>query len=1465
MKIDANSDGTVSWEEFSTYILEVGNMSDANSSKQGVGLCDPPTSSLYYTPHACTIAHVAWHVQAPRFATIDAEAKRADPSVGVGREGGGAGRNNHKDGGGDEAGRAAVERGPATDERPQRLASILSGGSKEAIDFDQLSRRKHERPVAAEIRLWNNSAEAGKALATPTSTSATLTGTKAVVLSTCVLSQRYELCSRAFEFILAVSSADSVVQFYDLDKLHLHAQMRTRDFACTSLMPFAQSVPGNSLVSCNFLACGDSKGRLHILKEQVIGLALGGIGGAGSSEVPEIDFASCVVSVTQLNEFQRRPVPGHEHDDSTGAGTGWRGTGGQGIGKEVTATLYVQAVGLVVCACADSNVYVLETRVGSMSLAGSLSRRLKSPARDPHKATPSRAGSSSSLLGHSRTSKHGPARLNEVFAFHGHHQAVKALVWCSATKHIASAGLDREIIMWEPTNGSVFGRLAGHKRSIVALEYRSVPWAKAMLMSVDKRGEVKLWDASAATLLMSIPTVQSISAAEKGGAGGKVGSILYNTAMDTLIFLTRKPLACKFQENKRTGELAMLEHKQALLDFCIDSEHFHQALCLDPSGLVTIWRLDNGAHSMSLYANAAAACRSRRHYAGADDSGGVRAGADDSGGVQEPTALSLDEACRRLLVGFSRGACQVYNYSNGSVIHELVSDATAEIKAITCTHASDSAKHEAFFVASGWNCVSYVWPAHSQERSISALFKLEPRGDVDNLESIACQISLPSSILLTGSQDGILRMWNLNTRVNLYTCQMAGKSRYVKFQHDESHCHSPQASASPPQLKCGFEAEKSGRISRQAEVSHGSMSMAELSRLESSEGGSRVMSLDDSDISNGVETFETSSNGRTQAPTHASICCMHLVSFPQLGATGDGNDHQNLILGVSDGWRLLSNGGIRWHPWGYCGLLKHSAWCNKASEATSKEVQEPSNAEKPESEAVLTSMHPIQTHSTQGRVLVCTGNSHGWIHVWDLSGIRKPKFWQDQMTNSGWDTISGEVCLADVSSEVTCLLRWQAYTDAPVARLKMVTQLIGTEVQLLVTGAGAEEETRTTERKRAAFVRELAKKEELDLGFDDLQVPGTSSASSAALGGATLWFLDGTLVGSFASIVANIEMQEGDGVNAENSNDAEEKLRQLSRQGWNAEKLLVHLFGHERAEGVVELAVAAEKHKFKLDKQVMLFRAAESAMRLSFSFKQAREQARATSPPRTGVISPTISSGRHGLHCHILPADSSRAVIKQIDDGALRHKREEHEFETEKRRRVRQLTSATKMKFRNQVQKPARSLSASKDVRVEAVDQDRERATMTKKCFQRPGAYFVADTIRKKLKQIDDEMEAFRFLSRNQAAMTPAIEMLSHQRETLIDYSNSKTPLMSPVDRGECSGGFGERRTVPSRGGSVSDPGGSYREKDGKMALAGIAAMDLGGAGGLIEQELFHVLNNAKASVTSVGKSLPRFVCLLVG
>ena len=37
MKIDANSDGTVTWEEFSSYMLEAGNVSEMNNNKQSGG------------------------------------------------------------------------------------------------------------------------------------------------------------------------------------------------------------------------------------------------------------------------------------------------------------------------------------------------------------------------------------------------------------------------------------------------------------------------------------------------------------------------------------------------------------------------------------------------------------------------------------------------------------------------------------------------------------------------------------------------------------------------------------------------------------------------------------------------------------------------------------------------------------------------------------------------------------------------------------------------------------------------------------------------------------------------------------------------------------------------------------------------------------------------------------------------------------------------------------------------------------------------------------------------------------------------------------------------------------------------------------------------------------------------------------------------------------------------------------
>ena len=212
-------------------------------------------------------------------------------------------------------------------------------------------------------------------------------------------------------------------------------------------------------------------------------------------------------------------------------------------------------------------------------------------------------------------------------------------------------------MIWEPHNGHLVSRLEGHKKAIVALQYRWALGGKDILVSLDRREECNFWDASGGSLLMNVSAIR--------GAENFVGNVLMHKASDSLIFLMRRPVPCAFKQEQQVGEIPMLAHKQPLLDVCVDSEQFHQALCIDSSGLVTVWSLATGMQSFSVYAHA---FKEDHHES-----------------PQDPTAVAFDDSFRRLLVGFSRGACRVYNYSNGSVIHDLLSDATAEITNICCT------------------------------------------------------------------------------------------------------------------------------------------------------------------------------------------------------------------------------------------------------------------------------------------------------------------------------------------------------------------------------------------------------------------------------------------------------------------------------------------------------------------------------------------------------------------------------------------------------------------------------------------------------------------------------------------------------------------------------------------------------------------------------------------------------------
>jgi hypothetical protein len=94
--------------------------------------------------------------------------------------------------------------------------------------------------------------------------------------------------------------------------------------------------------------------------------------------------------------------------------------------------------------------------------------------------------------------------------------------------------------------------------------------------------------------------------------------------------------------------------------------------------LLTLWELQSGRQSFKVYAEPPPS--------GKNDT--------KQDALQRPIAAALDSSKRSLLVGFSRGACRVYNYSNRTVIHDLTSDATAEIRVISMPPASQPREQE---------------------------------------------------------------------------------------------------------------------------------------------------------------------------------------------------------------------------------------------------------------------------------------------------------------------------------------------------------------------------------------------------------------------------------------------------------------------------------------------------------------------------------------------------------------------------------------------------------------------------------------------------------------------------------------------------------------------------------------------------------------------------------------------------
>ena len=520
----------------------------------------------------------------------------------------------------------------------------------------------------------------------------------------------------------------------------------------------------------------------------------------------------------------------------------------------------------------------------------------------------------------------------------------------------------------------------------------------------------------------------------------------------------------------------------------------------------------------------------------------------------------------------------------------------------------------------------------------------------------------------------------------------------------------------------------------------------------------------------------------TRAASSAAVAPMDYHSVDGGGGgrgEGGGGDIEHLLVGASDGFRFFSN-GTRWHIWGFAAVTNHTAW---AVDIPPPSADEPKDFEDKPLDVVMTCCVPLQ--ETTGRVLVCTGNSQGWIHIWDMSKIHKPKYWQDQMLSSAFDAVSGEVHLANVSSDITILMRWQIYSDGPVAGVKMVTQMVGVPCQLLLSHAGTEEQARCTERLRYQRRTETLALQAVRTGLDLATPHDTLHAISCSQGGSALWELDGNLAGCLASLAGRGRENRGGRVAGQGKRGGGSAMEEGRGEGggegddifggWSAASILSNLYGIARASTAMAQHTAA-------------MAAAQAAPP---SYDNLKSAARAVIPITISrVASSALAAKRNAQGPPVTSHVCAKATVAMIDRAAQQYERQLAEYASETQKQGAILQDAVAEFVENAGQESASHghghghghpcSSSAEDIRL---------------WKERPGAFFVIDSRRKTLKKVDDEMEAFRFFSRSPSSIAPALDMLTHQRTLASNVD---------VSRSNGRGGVGVGSLASAAGGAVA-------------------------------------------------------------
>ncbi|KAK9863898.1 hypothetical protein WJX84_009415 [Apatococcus fuscideae] len=334
-----------------------------------------------------------------------------------------------------------------------------------------------------------------------------------------------------------------------------------------------------------------------------------------------------------------------------------------------------------------------------------------------------------------------------------HSHGVSAFVYSNSFSVMASGGVDRDILLWEPSNLRRVGELAGHTAPITHLCLDS---SASQVISMSSDSIIKLWD------LRNNRCMQTLT--EKSWAHtshAHPAAMIYEPRRNRVVTIQHQPMYWRHMccADDQQG------HSQPLVAVLYSPE-FHLAVSGDDSGTICVWDTKTGTrdgHFMNLHGNA------------------------------KLTAMSFDVSGRRLLTASDTGEVSMWNFTNGSRLRRFAHHGP-KLEFTCLLYICDEARQLHQVIAAGWDRQLHIWEDLQEDEVVKEgrtipgdgcirtwqthgqgrLLDTTEVGLTDRMASCtALAKDSAEKRIAVGMSDGILCMWKLVAPTQpSFSCQL---------------------------------------------------------------------------------------------------------------------------------------------------------------------------------------------------------------------------------------------------------------------------------------------------------------------------------------------------------------------------------------------------------------------------------------------------------------------------------------------------------------------------------------------------------------------------------------------------------------------------------------------------------------------------------------------------------------------